>query len=372
MKVLQILPELNSGGVERGTLEIGRFLVQQGHEALVVSNGGRMAPQLEAAGIRHIAMPVHRKHPASLFQIRPLRQLLQTERPDILHIRSRLPGWIAWLAWRKLDPRTRPRLVSTVHGFNSPNAYSAIMTRGERVVAVSQCIHDHIRQRYPRVPAEILRVIPRGIEPARYPRGFQPDNAWLRAWREQFPQLAGRRILTLPGRVTRLKGHEDFLRLLAALLACGGNVHGLVAGDTHPKKQGYRAELEALARRLKLEERVTFTGHRGDLREVLAVSDMVCSLSTRPEAFGRTTLEALALGRPVLAYAHGGAGEQLREFFPPGLAPPGDAPALLDTAKRLLASDARPAPVGAPFTLEAMCRATLDVYRDLLANARAG
>ncbi|MFN3409423.1 MAG: glycosyltransferase family 4 protein [Limisphaerales bacterium] len=371
MKVLQILPELNAGGVERGTLEIGRFLVGQGHAALVVSNGGRMVPQLEAAGIRHIALPVHRKSLASLFQVRPFRKLLQRERPDLLHIRSRVPGWIAWLAWRTLDPRTRPRLVATVHGFNSPNVYSAIMTRGERVIAVSQSVRDYLRRHYPRVPADVFRVIPRGIEPAQYPRGFQPDPAWLADWHKQFPQLAGRRVLTLPGRITRLKGHEDFFQLLAALLREGVKVHGLVVGDTHPKKQAYRAELEALVQRLGVADRVTFTGHRNDLREVLAISDVVCSLSQQPEAFGRTTLEALALGRPVLAYDHGGVGEQLRDLFPAGRVPPGDARALLETARQLLAGQVTPALVGEPYTLDAMCRATLAVYEELHAAPRA-
>lgn len=369
MKVLQILPELNSGGVERGTLELGRYLVQHGHEALVVSNGGRMVPQLEAAGIRHIAMPVHRKALNSLFQIRPFRRLLETERPDILHIRSRVPGWIAWLAWRKLNPQTRPRLVSTVHGFNSVNAWSRIMTRGERVIAVSNSIREHILQHYPGVKDEIIRVIPRGIEPADYPRGFQPEATWLQRWREQYPQLAGRRLFVLPGRITRLKGHEDFLQLIAALMAEGENVHGVIVGGAHEKKQAYLKEIEALAATLGLADRVTFTGHRSDLREILAVSDIVCSLSTQPESFGRTTLEALAIGRKVLAYDHGGGvAEQLRVFYPAGLIPLGDATALRAAARRMLHDDSQPAPVSEPYTLEAMCRATLDTYRELQRN----
>lgn len=369
MKVLQILPELTAGGVERGTLEIGSFLVQQGHEAVAVSNGGRMVPQLTAAGIRHITMPVHRKSLGSLFQVRPLRRLLETERPDILHIRSRVPGWIAWLAWRKMNPATRPHFVSTVHGFNSVNAYSRIMTRGERVIAVSACIRDYIRRHYPKVPEGIIRVIPRGIEPAQYPRSFQPDAVWLERWREQYPQLAGRHVLVLPGRITRLKGHEPFLQLIAALVADGENVHGLIVGDAHEKKQGYLTEVQQLTNSLGLTDRVTFTGHRSDLREIFAVSDIVCSLSTQPESFGRTTLEALAIGRKVLAYDHGGVAEQLRALFPKGLVPLGDAAALKATARRLLSGDYQPKPVGPPYTLEAMCRATLDTYLELRRNS---
>jgi glycosyltransferase involved in cell wall biosynthesis len=362
MKVLQILPEMNAGGVERGTLEIGRYLVHQGHEALVVSNGGRLVAQLETAGVRHIALPVHRKRLGSLFQVRPFRRLLETERPDILHIRSRVPGWIAWLAWRKLNPAQRPTLVSTVHGFYSVNAYSAIMTRGERVIAVSESIREYITANYPRTPKEIIRVIPRGIEPAEYPRGFRPDPSWFAAWQKDFPHLAGKRVLTLPGRITRLKGHEDFLRLIAALIDNGEPMHGLIVGDVHPKKREYLDELRGLVEQLKLSAHITFTGHRSDLREILSVSDVVYSLSTQPESFGRTTLEALALGRPVVAYDHGGVGEQLRQFFPEGRVTLGNAEQLRKATRSVLHNCNEPRPVREPFTLAAMCCATLGVY----------
>jgi glycosyltransferase involved in cell wall biosynthesis len=365
MKVLQILPEMNAGGVERGTLEIGRFLVEQGHSAIVVSNGGRMVAQLESAGVRHIALPVHRKRLSSLWQVRPFRQLLEAERPDILHIRSRVPGWIAWLAWRKLNPQTRPKLVSTVHGFYSVNAYSAVMTRGERVIAVSDCIRDYILTRYPRTPRENIRVIPRGIEPADYPRGFRPDPAWRQSWQKDLPQLTDRQVLTLPGRITRLKGHEDFLQLLAALVRAGEKVHGLIVGDVHPKKRDYLNELNQLVEQLQLKPHVTFAGHRTDLREILAVSDLVYSLSTQPESFGRTTLEALAMGRPVVGYDHGGVGEQLRQLFPAGRVALGNHQQLLHTTQALLQDHQEPGPVTEPFTLDAMCRSTLATYREL-------
>lgn len=368
MKVLQILPELNAGGVERGTLELAEYLVRQGHQSVVVSNGGRLVEKLEAQGSRHFTMAVHRKNPLSLLQVRPLRQLLARELPDILHLRSRVPGWIAWLAWRGMDAKTRPRLVSTVHGFNSVNSYSAIMTRGERVIAVSQSIRDFVLQSYPRTRPETIRVIPRGIEPREYSRDFKPHAAWLASWIKQFPQLRDKRVLTLPGRITRLKGHEDFLRLLKALGAAGKPVHGLIVGGAHERKQSYLAEITALTEQLGLKAQVTFTGHRTDLREILAVSDVVYSLSTQPESFGRTTLEALALGQPVVAYDHGGVGEQLRTIFPSGCVPLRDEKALLETTQRILAGGARPGPIPAAYTLEAMCAATLDTYAELLRN----
>ena len=371
MKVMQVLPELNSGGVERGTLEVADFLVKQGHEALVVSNGGRLVAKLEESGARHIAMPVHRKSLGSLFQVRPFRKLLEQEKPDILHIRSRVPGWIAWLAWRKMDKATRPRLVSTVHGFYSVNRYSAVMTKGERVIAVSESIRDYIKENYPETPAGKISVVHRGVDPEQFPRSFQPDPAWLEKWQAEQPQLAGKKVLLLPGRITRLKGHGDFFRLLGALKNQGRPVHGLIAGDAHPKKQDYLAELKSRLAEMGLADDVTFLGHRGDVREIMAVSDVVCALSQQPESFGRTVLEAMAIGKPVLGYDCGGVGELLTAVFPAGKVPPGDAATLLEKAALILDESPEPHVPEGTFTLGAMCGNTLALYADLLKSPRA-
>ncbi len=365
MKVLQILPELNAGGVERGTLEIAAALVAAGHESLVVSNGGRLVEALEQAGSRHVALPVHRKSLATLLQVRPLRRLLEKEQPDILHIRSRVPGWVAWLAWRGMPPGKRPHLISTVHGFYSTNAYSAVMTRGERVIAVSASIKDYILQHYPKTCEADIRVIPRGIDLARYGSAFQPEAAWLDRWHHEQAQLAGKTTLLLPGRITRLKGHEDFFRLIARLKSQGFPVHGLIAGDTHPKKRAYLAELQQLVASLGLDSDITFLGHRSDIREVMAVSHVVCALSQQPESFGRTVLEALALGKPVVGYDCGGVGELLATLFPAGRVPLGDRESLWTRTRAILTEHPKPGTVGDPFTLQAMCRSTLAVYEEV-------
>ena len=371
MKVLQILPELNAGGVERVVMVQSDHLVANGHQSVVVSNGGRLVPALEKSGARHFTLPVHRKSLASLFQVRPLRRLLEQERPDILHLHSRVPGWIAWLAWRKMNPQTRPRLVSTVHGFYSVNTYSAIMTRGERVIAVSECIRDYVEKCFPKTPKDTVRLVRHVIDAQNSTRGFQPDAAWLDRWRKEFPQFAGKQLLVLPGRITRLKGHEDFLKLIAALRKTHPQIHGVIVGDTHPRKRAYLSELQSLVAQLGLTNDVTFVGHRSDLREVLAVSQLTFSLSTSPESFGLTTLEALALGRQVIGYDHGGVGELLRELFPSGRVPLRDETQLLAQTKRLLESPQTPAPVKEPFTLAAMCQSTLEVYRELIASPRS-
>jgi glycosyltransferase involved in cell wall biosynthesis len=372
MKVIQILPELNAGGVERGTLEIARHLVLRSHESLVVSNGGRLVAQLEDEGSRHIAMPVHRKSLASLAQILPMRRLLERERPDVIHIRSRVPGWITWLAWRGMDPQSRPRLVSTVHGFYSVNVYSSVMTKGERVIAVSNCIQAYIEENYPKTPHDSIRVIPRGIVLGGYSQQTKPDTAWLDTWTTQNPRLDGKVILLLPGRITRLKGHEDFFRLVAALKKQGHPVHGLIAGDTHPKKRAYLDELKAHVDGFGLTEDITFLGHRTDIREVMCISQIVCALSQQPESFGRTVLEALALGKPVVGYDCGGVGELLAEFFPLGKIPPGDVSGLVEATATIIRGCPVPGSVGEPFTIDCMCQATEAVYQEVLSAWSGG
>ena len=366
MKVIQILPELNTGGVERGTLEVGKYLVDQGHESIVISNGGRLVAQLEAEGSRHISLPVHKKRISSLKQVKVLRRLFEEERPDVIHLRSRLPAWLAYLAWRKMDPLTRPRLITTVHGMYSVNAYSKIMTRGEQVICVSNSVKDYVLKNYPDVPEDKLTVIHRGVDPAMFPYGFQPSANWLEKWRQQYPQLDSKFVITLPGRITRWKGPLDFIQVVTELKKQGIPIHGLLVGEPHPKKLDFLKEVKAEIQGAGLEQDITLVGHRSDLREVMAVSDAVISCSTDPEAFGRVTLEALAIGKPVAAYSHGGVAEQLEVLFPEGRIAVSDTSSMID----LLSVWHQKIPLPAtkpenPFTLHNMCLETYGTYIEI-------
>jgi len=261
MKVIQILPELNAGGVERGTLEVGKYLVEQGHESLVISHGGRQVAQLEAEGSRHITLPVHKKRLRSLKQVKVLRELFEKERPDIIHLRSRLPAWLAWLAWRKMNPATRPRLITTVHGMYSVNFYSKIMTRGEAVICVSNSVKDYVLKNYPDVPANKLTVIHRGVDPEQFPYGFTPDADWLDTWQQAYPQVEGKYVITLPGRITRWKGQLDFIQVIATLKAKHIPAHGLLVGEPHPKKLEFLGEVKAAIKMANLENDITLAHH---------------------------------------------------------------------------------------------------------------
>jgi glycosyltransferase involved in cell wall biosynthesis len=365
LTVVQMLPALDAGGVEKGTLEVGRYLVAQGHRSIVIAAGGRMAARLVAEGSEHLAWDVGAKRLSTLRLVRPLRAFLARERPDILHLRSRLPAWIGYWAWKQLPPASRPHLVTTVHGPYTPGRYSAVMVRGERVIAISRMIHDYILAHYPKVDPEVIRIIPRGVDPYEYPWGYKPAPEWRREFFAALPGFEGRFVVTLPARLTRWKGQEDFIEVMAALRARGVAARGLIVGEPHPRKRAFERHLHDLVARRGLGDIVRFVGHRADLREVLAASSAVVSASRAPEAFGRVTLEALALGVPVVAYDHGGVGEQLAEIYPEGRVPPGDWRTLAERLAGWAAHGAPPVPRQQPFTLLRMLSSTLEVYREL-------
>lgn len=364
LTVVQMLPALEGGGVERGTLEVARELVRCGHRSIVISAGGRLVAQLQAEGSEHLAWPVGAKRPGTLALVPRVARLLRERQPDILHLRSRLPAWIGYLAWRSLPVGRRPRLVTTVHGRYSVNRYSAIMTRGERVIAVSNTIRQYILDSYPRVDPERIRVIYRGVDPAQFPYGYQPDEEWYRNWRRDFPQLEGSSLITLPGRISRWKGQDDLIRLIQALKSRNLPVKGLIVGAAEPGRPRFLEELQAQVAGAGLTGEIVFTGHRSDIREVMAASDLVLSLSRQPEAFGRTTLEALSLGVPVIGYDHGGVGEVLGRIYPGGRVPLGDLATLQARAVQFM-DQAPPVPSPQPFSLQRMLDETLDLYQSL-------
>ena len=377
---MQLLPAMESGGVERATLEIGQALVARGARSMVVSAGGRLVAQLEREGSEHIALDLGRKSLRTLRHVASLRRLFENERPALVHARSRLPAWLAHLALRRLRG-IPPAFVTSVHGLNSPGRYSAILTRGERVICVSETVRRYVVANYPEVDASRLRVIPRGIDPAAFPFGHAPPTAWRAAFAGEFPALAQGKLLVLPGRGTRLKGHDTAIRLLAMLRSQGVDARLLLLGAREAGREAYVRELEALAAALGVAAQVVISAPRNDVRDVLAIADLVLQVSNKPEAFGRTVAEALSLGRPVLGLDHGGVGEILAEHFPAGRVPMdaqgnvdlgdalrvpnAEARVLAEHAARLLAAPPAMTPYRGP-TLADMQRATLAVYAELI------
>lgn len=361
LTVIQILPALNTGGVERGTLDVAAELVRRGHRSIVISGGGELSGELKSSGSEHIPLEVGKKSLLTLRHIPELRRIMHGAGAHIVHARSRLPAWISWLAWRGMDPENRPHYITSVHGPYTVNAYSRIMTRGEIVIAVSKFIRGYILENYPGVESGRIEVIARGISPERYTLHYHPDILWLEQWHTQFPHLRDKQLVTLPGRLTRWKGQMDFLTVMAQLKDNIDNVHGLIVGGPHPRKQAYVEELKAEVARRGLEQWITLTGHRSDLREIMSISSVTMSLSNEPEAFGRTVLESLCLGTPVVSYAHGGAGEILGEMFPEGLVENNNPLAAANLTEVFL-RETPEVPSHNPFTLQRMLDHTLEVY----------
>ena len=305
-----------------------------------------------------------------------LRRLLRRLRPDIVHARSRLPAWLARLALRGWPRADRPRFITTAHGLHSVSRYSAVMASGEQVIAVSDTVRRYLLANYAIDDARIS-VIERGIEPAQWPHGWQPDSAWQRDWLAQYPALAGRRLLLLPGRGTRLKGHGDAIALLADLVRGDADASAetgqpldcalVLLGADEPGREHYLEQLRQQAAALGVAERLVITPPRADVRAVMALADLVLQLSSRPEAFGRTVIEALALGRPVLGWSHGGVGELLARLYPQGAVKPADAHALLRQARSLMSAAEQVPPLPLP-TLALMQECTLALYARLAAE----
>ncbi|WP_439135936.1 glycosyltransferase [Pseudomaricurvus sp.] len=365
MRVLQVLPALNSGGVERGTVDMARELMCRGHESLVMSTGGPMVKQLEAEGSVHITMPVARKSLWSLRHVRSLRRCLVQLAPDVVHVRSRLPAWLIWLAWRGLPVTQRPRLVTTFHGLYSRNAYSAIMGRGERVIAISQTVHKYIVDSYPNVDPNHIRLIHRGVDRYQFSSASKPSPEWFERLYGQHPELRGKRLVMMPGRLTRWKGQIEFLGMMAALKRMNVDCHGIIVGGAEPDKEDYQEELRQAIRVFGLSDHISLLGKRSDMQELYSASALVCNLSQSPEPFGRTVIEALASGVPVLARNQGGPAEVLKRCFPQGLVDGHKPEQWAEVAKGLLEG------VGVhelayEFTLDNQVEKTLAVYRELL------
>lgn len=375
--VLQVLPSLVTGGVERGTVDIAAALVAAGWRAIVASSGGPMAHEVERAGARHVELPLHSKNPVVMRRNADrLVELIEAEDIDIVHARSRAPAHSALAACR----RTRARFVTTFHGTYNLGVplkrwYNSVMTRGDRVIAISEFIARHIVETYGTDDGRI-RTIHRGIDldlfdPAQVSaeRVIQLSRQW------RLPD--GVPVVMLPGRITHWKGQRVLIEALARL--GHRQVRCLMVGDDQGR-DAYRESLEDLIRRHELESVVHIVGACRDMPAAYMLSDVVVSASTDPEGFGRVMVEAQAMGRPVIASDHGASRELIRPGETGWLFAPGDADALaarlaaalaVDSGTRQALAEAAIANACGGFAKQRMCRATLDVYRELLPESVA-
>jgi glycosyltransferase involved in cell wall biosynthesis len=378
-KVLQVLPALGEGGVERGTVDLAAFLVAEGWGALVASVGGSGVARLEAAGGKALPVPLKTKNPLAIHaNISRLQKLIQEEGIHLVHARSRGPAWSAYYAAR----RCGVPFVTTCHGVYSGSThwlkhrYNAVMASGDRVIAISDFVADHFRERYG-VGRDRLRVVARGVDVSQFdPDAVAPEQVAKLAslWRLE----EGRQVIMLPGRVVRRKGHLLLLRAIERLqrrdLSC------LIVGGVE-SGSGYPDEIRGEIGTLGLGEVVRMVGPCNDMPAAYMLADVVVAPSTiAPEPFGRVSVEAQAMGKPVVVTDMGGLGETLMPAATGWLVPPDDpgelanalelALAMPEDARARLAQRARDFVVR-HFSSEEMCRKTLAIYRELLEGAAA-
>ncbi|HEY8290618.1 MAG TPA: glycosyltransferase family 4 protein [Acetobacteraceae bacterium] len=367
--VLQVLPSLVTGGVERSTIEITQAVAEAEGVALVASAGGPLTIAVQRAGGRHFTLPLDAKDPWRIWRnAARLTALIRAENVAVVHARSRAPAWAAWLACR----RTGAHFVTTHHGTYSESLpfkrrYNAVMARGEIVIAASHYIAALVRDRYG-VAAERIRVIPRGVDSSVFDPGAVSGERIAKLAR-QWRLPDGVPTVMLPGRLTAWKGQAVLLEAVARLQR--RDVCCVLVGSDQGRYR-YTAELLRRARRLGIAERLRLAGQCDDMPAALMLSDVVVHASTQAEAFGRVVIEAQAMGRPVVAADLGGPVETVDHGITGWRVKPGDplalaaaidqALALGPDARRWLGARAR---ASVP-TVRAMQEATLDVYEAVI------
>jgi glycosyltransferase involved in cell wall biosynthesis len=377
--LLQITPALDTGGVEQTTLDIARAVVQAGGRALVASRGGRLEDELARRGGELIRMDMATKNPLTMHRnARHLRALIRDRRVSLVHIRSRAPAFAALAAARAEGVP----VVTTYHGvYNARSSlkrwYNGMMVRGDFTIANSDFTRDHVLKTHPVDPLRV-QSIPRGVDLARFdPDAVSPERVRALRARWQIAPDDPRTIFLLAGRLTRWKGQELVIRALGMARMAGGPGMILVLAGDDQGRHDYTASLRALAELEGVEEAVRIVGHCTDMPAAYLAADFALAPSLEPEAFGRTAVEPQAMGRPVLAAAHGGTAETVADGETGWLLTPGS---LVDWAAGLTAAAQSSAQTRAQmglagqarsrrlYGLDVMCAATLAVYARVLAE----
>ncbi len=358
LTVMQVVPELKVGGVERGTIEFAGYLQKQGHRPIVVSAGGPLVEQLSENNITHIELNVGKKSLSSLKSIKKLKNIMLDRHVDVVHARSRLPAWLCYWAIKRIKSK-KPKFVTTLHGVHSVNRYSSIMARGDAVIAVSQTAQDYLIRNFKKQLGHEPELIYRGIDP-QFSYGHVPDQSWLTGWQQKFGTNESIKTVLLPGRLSQLKGVEHLVRWLKSTKH---DCKLLLTADYDESK--YSHQVSQLFAQHGLSERVIWLGIERNMPNLYAAVDVVVSTNNKAESFGRTVLEALSIGKPVVAFSHGGVDEIMNALFPEGKVPVGNDVALAQCIDSFLSQK----PVVKPhqlFTNRDMFEKTLAVYQRLL------
>lgn len=372
--VLQILPELETGGVETGTIEIASALQEKGIKNFVASQGGRMVYELEKIGVDHLSLPLKSKNYFIMKKnAKLLADYIRKNHINIVHARSRAPAWSAYWAAKE----TGAHFVTTFHGtyglgpWGIKKFYNKIMTYGERVIVISNHIKEHILKNYPQTSADKLRLIHRCADIER----FSPEaltQARLIKKIEEYNIADDKPVLLLPGRITRWKGQHILIHALH--LMKNQNYYCIIAGDSQGRQE-YLEYLKKLAHKYKLEGRIGFFGRYTDAPALMMNATVILSTAIEPEAFGRISVEGQAMGKIVVASNIGGTldtiidgktGKLYQYDNPQALADALDWALSLSSEEAKKISQAGIKNVKEHFTKQIMCDKTIEVYREVV------
>ncbi|MCO1334089.1 glycosyltransferase [Microbulbifer sp. OS29] len=336
MKVVQFLPALKPGVTATVALEFANELNRRGHESLVISAGGPLEARLRLHGSEHIEFPMARESVWSLRHVPRLRGLLKDLQPDIVHTHGRLPAFLAWRALRREPATHRPKLVPLVDQYFSRSYFNKGLAQGDGVIATSCGVAKQLKESLSSYHEKSIDIIYRGVNIREFDSEKPVASQWQLKLLNSYPQLEGKSWWLLPGEISSSGGQEAFLHMLAKAAEHRDDIHGVIVGEVAVNNLRYLQKLESMAQTLNLGGRVTFLGKRGDMRELYATSQLVFHLSGELDASGKFAREALVMGRPVIAYPDGCAGEILQQCFPEGLVGRGDINALVESSLSLM------------------------------------
>jgi glycosyltransferase involved in cell wall biosynthesis len=375
--LLQVVPELETGGAEQTTIDVARAVIEAGGRAFVATRGGRMTARLEADGARLAQMPVQSKNPlVMLGNASRLVDLIRREKVSLVHARSRAPAFSAlWAA-----QATKTPFVATYHGVYKARSslkrwYNAVMTRGDLVIANSDYTRDHVLAEHHLDPARIV-TIPRGVDLDRFNPSYVTPDRLEKLRRDWAVAENDRRTkFLLAGRLTRIKGHLTIIEAAATIKAGGRSDFVVIfAGDDQGRTE-YGEELARAIADAGLADQVKIVGHCSDMPAAYLVADVAILPTIVPESFGRAAVEPQAMGRPVIASSHGGTVETVADGTSGWLVPPGDADAWaaamiramdLGPGRRLEMGQAGMNRTRQLYRVDAMCAATLAAYEQVL------
>src|SRR3990167_5736378 len=362
MNILQILPELNYGGVETGTVDLAKYLVKANHKAVVVSAGGELVDKLKALGVIHYCLAVNKKSLLSIVRAcLELAKIIRREDIQIVHARSRVPAWSAYFAARIANVP----LVTTCHGYYSRHTLSRVMGWGKLVIVPSQIIGRRMIDDFA-VPAERIRLIPRSVDAENF-TFISPEKKS----RTEF-------VIALIARITPIKCHLYFIKAIQQVYRSIPNIKVWIIGTAPKSKFHYREDLEILVKRLGLAHIVEFLGQRNDIPQLFSKINLLVMASTTHEAFGRVVIEAQASGVPVVATRVGGVVDIVEDGVDGLLCVPKDSEGMAEAIIRilrdnelssLLAKNGRLKALS-KFNLEKMAKNTLEVYQEAVGFKR--